>query len=187
LLVTAFVPHEPTDHLFLYRCPVPGSAEAPPLPGEPLDESGEGAGGPCGSDAVVCFRDPKGNEDPDNDDDDGDEAPGAPRPLYGFRGFSVRRLADGEIIERIPSDAPATGDSSMFATDRRVVVATADRLLLIPRAGVPGEPLELRGERSHLHAAVGTAMPEPGTFGVLRPLSHESRCGAPLESGEGAA
>ena len=87
------------------------------------DRAWYAAAGACGTDQVVCFRDPQGEEDDDDDE------------LYGFCGLYVRRLSDGTLLERIDYDAPVRVDSALCGTDDVIAVHVNDRLDIVPRAG----------------------------------------------------
>jgi hypothetical protein len=89
------------------------------------------AAGPCGAEAVVIHRDPSDEELPDDDD----ELPEDVSDVHGLLGFHVRRLTDGHLLAKTPSETPLETGASIFATDRAIVVGQPERVEIIERSG----------------------------------------------------
>jgi hypothetical protein len=110
----------------------------------PWDYVSELSAGPCGSDSVVVHRDPM--IDPDDPDDPlDDDEPNS--DIDNLHGFYVRRLHDGQLIERIPDGAPFPAEADMFATDSVIVAGLTGRVAAVPRSstGAP-EKVEIEAE-----------------------------------------
>ncbi len=87
------------------------------------------AAGPCGTDALVAFRDAGEHEDPDDREISDD-------PLYGFTGLYVRRLGDGEVLDRIRYDAAIETGAPLMGTRDAIIVARDDEVDILDR-GLP--------------------------------------------------
>jgi hypothetical protein len=122
------------------------------------------AAGPCGPDAVVIYRDPEDEEQPD--DEGPDEVPASRPDVYGFRGFYVRRLADGALLGRVPAAVAITTGAELFATSSAVVVGHADRVEVFDRRQPAAPPVVLPGSAHGLDpegGRIATAKSD-GTF-----------------------
>jgi hypothetical protein len=93
---------------------------------EPADYAHRLAAGPCGSEALVAFRDPEDDEGLDED-----ESP--PDALHGFKGLYVRRLGDLEVMERIPYDAPLSTGAGIMGTADAIVIDRGRGVDLVER------------------------------------------------------
>jgi len=81
------------------------------------------AAGPCGQDAVILFRDPEEDEMPEPGEQLADAS-----EVYNFRGFYVRRLADGTLRGRVEVAANVgTGARLMAVAECIVACMGADR------------------------------------------------------------
>jgi hypothetical protein len=92
------------------------------------------AAGPAGRDAMVAFRDPEEDEEPD------DDSPTPTGDLENFRGLYVRRLADRRLVERVARDLPIESGAPIYATDQVIAVGGPGRIDLVPRAAVGAVP-----------------------------------------------
>ena len=88
------------------------------------DRSIELAIGPGPGTTAVVFRNPDGEEEPDDEDDD---RPGG--DVAAFTGFYLRDLATGALIERVPFAATVRGGTILHAS-ARAILAFADRTLV---------------------------------------------------------
>jgi hypothetical protein len=92
------------------------------------------AAGPAGRDAMVAFRDPEEDEEPDED------SPGLTSDLENFRGLYVRRLADSTLIELVACDLPIRSGMPIYATDQVIAVGGPGRIDLVPRGSAGAAP-----------------------------------------------
>lgn len=98
------------------------------------------AAGPCGQESIVAYRDPEDDEEPDGDEED----QLAVSDTENLRGFYIRRLDDGRLLERIPYESPVESGTPIFATDTFVVVSAPGRISFVPRAAARRTaPMEL--------------------------------------------
>ena len=106
--------------------------------------------GPCGSDALVAFRDARDREVLE----DGEVHD---NPLYGFNGIYVRRLTDGAVVERLAYDGPIETGAPIMGTPDAIAVARGDALDIIERAvSAPAvQSLATAGGRYLLEPATG--------------------------------
>jgi hypothetical protein len=93
----------------------------------PADYAYRLAAGPCGRDAMVAFRDPEGDETPEED------VPATGSDLEDFHGLYIRRLANGRLVERIPHDLPIESGAPLFATDHVIAAGGPRGVELVPR------------------------------------------------------
>jgi hypothetical protein len=93
---------------------------------EPSEYAYRVAVGPCGRDALVAFRDPRGREVLDEDEIHDN-------PLFGFHGLYVRRLTDCAVLERVLYDAPIQTGAPIMATRDAIVVVRGDAVDLLER------------------------------------------------------
>ena len=124
---------------------------------EPADYAYRVAAGPCGSDALVAFRDPEDDETLEDDERPRDA-------LHSFKGLYVRRLGDLEVVERIPYDAPLATGAILMGTEDAIVVDRGREVDLVERG---------QGDHSGLVTSLGDAIyilePFSGVIYSVRP------------------
>jgi hypothetical protein len=85
--------------------------------------------GPGPSGTAVVMRDPEAEEPPESDDDLPD--------TWGLRGYYLRRLSDGALIDRASYAETFDKDATIVATDRSIAIEVPDGVDLLARSGLP--------------------------------------------------
>jgi len=106
---------------------------------EPFDYVYSLSAGPAGADSVVVHRDPLIDPDDPNEPLDDDE-PNA--DIDGLHGFYVRRLHDGQLVERIDYRGEFPMEAPMFATDSIIVAGLGRTVAAYPRQA-PEQKVEI--------------------------------------------
>lgn len=111
---------------------------------------------------AVVYRDPE-EEEPHDPDDEPDELP----DVWGFRGFYVRDLATGKLLERVPHTLPLSADAELTATSERFLVRSAATLSILDRSGQAVERIHGRAVALDPVSGVVAVVGDDGTLQVM--------------------